>query len=547
MSAESLDDRLDRLVAEYCDRVQAGESPLRDAYLAEVPSEARPGLERCLKMIDAGIATVPSAARPLVPETKFGRYTLRREVGRGGMAQVWLARDEELERPVALKILRPGLALEAQHVDRFRREALAIARLRHPHIVQVYDVGEAHGYHYLAMELVEGPSLATVLGALPAKRRWSADELARAAGIPALSSRERSFEQALAALLAPVAAALHVAHEQGLIHRDVKPSNILLRPDGTAVVADFGLAKGQGDPALSLTGDTIGTPYYMSPEQAWLAEAKVDHRTDVYSLGVTLYEALGGARPFEGGTMLEVFEAIRTTIPPALRSRQSRVSKDAEALVQRAMARRPADRYASAAELAADLVALAERRPTEARRRRGGLLRRAWTAYLAARSGQPTEYRSPRTFAGLPLLHFYGGRRMPGQRPRVARGWIAAGDIAIGAFASGPVAVGLVAIGGISAGLLFAWGGLAAGLLLAFGGLAVGGLPIGGVAAGYLAFGGAAFGYAAIGGYACGVYALGGKAVGRYLVTNGHADPEAREWFANTVPFLLERMGMGGG
>src|SRR5262245_50148552 len=205
--ARDLDDRLDRLVGEYSDLVAAGRGPSKQAFLERVPAEARAGLERCLKMIDAGLASAPGAALPLAPGLALGRYRLVRELGRGGMALVWLAQDTGLARPVALKLLRPGLALERAHVDRFRREALAIARIRHANIVQIHDVGADRGFHFLAMEYVEGPSLARVLEALGPRsaRRWSAEELARAAGIPALAARGRTLEHALAALLRPLA------------------------------------------------------------------------------------------------------------------------------------------------------------------------------------------------------------------------------------------------------------------------------------------------------------------------------------------------------
>ena len=543
MTDEPLDDLLDRLVAEYSDRVTEGAVPGHDGFLAQVPAEARPGLERCLKMIDAGLAQAPSAALVLAPGLAFGRYVLLREVGRGGMALVWLARDEELERPVALKILRPGLALERRHVERFRREALAIARLHHPHIVQIYDVGEEHGYQYLAMEYVEGPSLATVIEALPKKHGWRADDLARATGIPAVGGPTRSFEQAAAALLAPVAEALHAAHEQGLVHRDVKPSNILLRANGSAVVADFGLAKGEGDPALSITGDTLGTPYYMSPEQAWLSEVQVDHRTDVYSLGVTLYELLSGARPFEGATVLEVFEKIKTEVPVSVRSVEPRVSRDAAAVGRKAMARAPDARYGSAAELFGDLIALSQGGTTLARRAEGGPVKRSYAQMRAWSSGHPYEYKSRRTFLGLPLVHVISGRRLPGQPMRTAKGWIAAGDMAFGGLAMGAVAAGGIAFGGVAAGVLFSWGGLSFGLLVAVGGIALGIFPMGGLALGYLAFGGVALGYGAVGGLARGVYAMGGNADGDFVITEGREDLSHEDWFRGVLPWLFRLFG----
>jgi hypothetical protein len=533
----ALEDLLDELVARYSDELAAGRRPARAGYLERVPAQARPGLERCLKMIDAGLASPPSAALPLAPGLELGRYQLSKELGRGGMALVFLAQDRELRRPVALKILRPGLALERRHVDRFRREALAIARLKHASIVQIHDVGELSGFHYLAMEYVEGPTLARVLEALPRERRWTGEELARAAGVPALAGRGRTLEQVLAALLAPVAEALHAAHGLGIVHRDVKPSNILIRPDGTAVVADFGLAKQDGDPALSLTGDTIGTPYYMSPEQAWMAEVQVDGRSDVYSLGVCLFEALAGRRPFEGRNLLEVFERIRTTIPPSLKSLEPRVSRDAAAVVRRAMARAPEDRYSSAADLASDLRALAELRPTQARLGEGGALRRAWASCRLHLAGVPGEYRSARTFLGVPLVHVISGPRLPGRPRRVARGWFASSpEVAVGGIACGQTAFGGIACGGIACGL-FAWGGLALGFLVGFGGLAMGLLSMGGLSAGYLAFGGVAVGYGAVGGLARGVYAMGGDARGTHVISEGRRDLGEQEFFDAVLGF----------
>ncbi len=537
------EDLLDALVAEYSDLVGAGRSPDRGRFLERAPAEARAGLERCLKMIDAGMASAPGSAVPLAPGVALGRYRLTRELGRGGMALVWLAQDVELRRPVALKILRPGLALEQRHVDRFRREALAIAKLRHPGIVQIHDVGSERGFHYLAMEYVEGPSLARVLESLAENHGWTAEELARAAGVPGLARSRGTLEQALAALLAPVASALRAAHEHGIVHRDVKPSNILIRSDGTAVVADFGLAKSDGDPALSLTGDTLGTPYYMSPEQAWLSGGEVDHRTDVYSLGVCLYEALCGRRPFEGGSVLEVFEKIRTSLAPALRSMEPRASRDAAAVVRRAMARRAQDRYGDARELEDELLALAECRPTRARREEGGPVRRSWMQWRLWSSGLPLEYRSHRTFLGLPLVHVIAGHRMPGQPSRVARGWLAwSPEVAIGGIALGQRAYGGIACGGIACGVLFSWGGIALGLLSSFGGIAVAGLSFGGLSVGWLAIGGAAFGYGAIGGLARGVYAMGGHPRGSHVISDEVKDLTPEQWFEGAVPWLYHAM-----
>ncbi|MBL9080058.1 MAG: serine/threonine protein kinase [Planctomycetes bacterium] len=529
-SDSSLDDRLDALVAEYADALHAGKRPSRTNFLDRVPPAARPGLERVLKMLDAGLARAPSATTPLMPGLQLDHYRLEHEIGRGGMALVWLAHDTKLRRPVALKIMRPGLALEQRHVDRFRREALAVASLKHPHIVQIHGVGETANYHWLAMEYVEGPSLATVLDALPTDRPRTAEDLARATGITALAANGRSFEAALARLLAPIADALATAHGKGMIHRDIKPSNILIHRDGRAVVADFGLAKGGDDPALSLTGEGLGTPYYMSPEQAYLTGKTVDHRTDVYSLGITLYEALTGKRPFAGHNFLEVVEAIRTTLPPSIRAIARERSPDAAAVVRRAMARDPEQRYASALELREDLEALADLRTTAARRVEGGALRRALTHLRAISSGESFEYRSAATLLGLPLLHVISGARAPGQQKRVAKGWIAVGDHAYGVLmATGSFACGGLAFGGMSIGVI-SGGGITAGIA-AIGGVAAGLFTFAGIGLGWLSTSGIAIGHAASGGIALGKYAAGGLAYGSYVMSQQHVDPEAREFF----------------
>jgi len=543
MDDNTLDDRLDELVARYSDALEAGQPVNRRRYLEEVPAEVRPGLERCLRMIEAGSARTPSAARPLVPGLQLDHYELVSELGRGGMAVVWLARDPSLQRSVALKILRPGLALEERNAARFRREALVIAQLVHPHVVQVFGAGETHGYHYIAMELVEGPSLATILEALPTDRPRTPEDLARAAGMPQIAQEARSYEEAMAGLLAPVVEALISAHELGLVHRDIKPSNILFHRDGRAVLADFGLAKGGEDPALSLTGDPLGTPYYMSPEQAYIAGAtEVDHRTDIYSLGVTLFEALTGKRPFQGDSFLEVIEAIRTITPPSVRSLCPTISRNASAVVARAMDRDPERRYPSASELYADLVALSTDQPTMALRKAGNPLRQLWLQMRLMSSGQPYEYVSPHKFLGLPLVHVISGPRRRGAPLRRAKGWIAAGDVAYGAlFASGLFACGGVACG-LSAFGVFTFSAVGLGLFVCAA-VGMGFATFSGISIGALACGGVALGYVAIGGFARGIYVAGGNAEGRYRFDTDPPDPEAERFFGETVPSWFDWLG----
>ena len=504
MEADPTEELLDGLVAEYSARLARGERAAQDLAL-RAPEEHRARLAKVFQMMEAGVVHAPSSAAPLRPGAQLDKFRIVRELGRGGMAVVYLATQLDLARPVALKVLRAGLSVDRRHVERFQREALAVARLQHPHIVQVHAVGEAQGWHYIAMEYVEGPTLAEVYEQLPPAGERTAEDLARLAGMPSDSVLGLSFERALCRLLAPVARALATTHELGLLHRDVKPSNILIRKGGHALIADFGLAKGDNDPGLSLTGEPVGTPFYMSPEQALLVEQEIDQRTDVYSLGVALYEGLAGRRPFEGRTALAVLDAVRREQAPELRSLAPRTSRDADAVVARAMAREREGRYPSALEFAADLSALADGAPTQARARRKGshgfLIR-------VGVHGQG-EYRSEQSFLGMPLVHVCLGPRRPGAKRRVAKGWFAAGDVAIGLFAFGNLAFGGFSFGGVACGLF------------AFGGVAAGGLAIGGLAAGFAAIGGAALGY----------YAFGGLGLGAHVITGLERDPAALEFF----------------
>ena len=522
MDTQSSPEILDQIVAEYSDRVSRGGQVDASDLLARVPAEHRDALARCLRMVHSGLATAPRTVRALVPGTVLGNYRLVREIGRGGMSIVFLAQQIDLQRPVALKVLRPGLAIEPQHVERFRREALSIARLQHPHIVQVHAVGETDGWNWIAMEYVEGKNLAQVYDELsksqPDPRQRTADSLAKVAGERCVPARDSTYAAALCALLAPVARAISVAHEIGLVHRDVKPSNILIHKDGRALIADFGLAKGDGDPGLSLTGEPIGTPYYMSPEQAQMSQIRVDRRTDVYSLGVTLYEGLAGRRPFEGDSLMHVLDAIRSQSPLPLRRHLNRVDSGVEAVVDVAMSPRAEDRYSDAFELASDLESFVRGDATRAAGKRGG----EWAAFRRALSSaqrhSAIEYRSRGEFLGVPWVHLHYGQR--------ARGWIAVGNDARGFLAFGGRAVGVFSCGGLAAGG-FAFGGLACGLA-----------TFGGLAAGLLAYGGVACGYASMGGAVVGRYAAGGTAYGQYVVSPDRRDPEAVRFFNENLSFV---------
>ena len=257
-----------------------------------------------------------------------GRYDIERELGRGGMATVYRARDTNHDRPVALKVLHPELA-ESLGAERFQREIKVAASLQHPHILSVHDSGSTDGYLWFTMPFVEGESLR--------------DRLSRERQLPVADALRITREVALA---------LDYAHRHGVIHRDIKPENILLI-DGQAIVADFGIARALGgaNENLTSTGTIIGTPAYMSPEQA-SGDRAIDGRTDIYSLGCVLYEMLAGEPPFSAPTAQALIARVITETPRPLQSVRSTVSRVLSGAVEQAMAKSPADRPATAADFA---------------------------------------------------------------------------------------------------------------------------------------------------------------------------------------------------
>lgn len=285
----------------------------------------------------------------------FGDYFIVTELGRGGMGVVFEAQQASLNRPVALKILHAHLASDPRLVQRLRLEAEAGARLKHPNIVPIFEVGEHDGTHYLAMQLIPGVSLA--------------EQISLQSGLMP--------EQAAARLMATVARAVQHAHERGVLHRDLKPGNILVDPSGTPHLIDFGLAKClEHDASMTQTGTFLGTPAYASPEQVSGRSEQVTILSDVYGLGAIFYQLLTGMPPFQGGSVLETIDKVRHTAPLPPRRVQSNVPPDLEIICLKCLSKEPERRYPSALALAEDLEAFCGGCPIAARQ--SGFFERLW-------------------------------------------------------------------------------------------------------------------------------------------------------------------------
>jgi WD40 repeat protein/serine/threonine protein kinase len=395
-------DALNVLAEEFVTRYRRGERPALSEYTARHPELAEriralfPALvllEQCGSPSDG--ASAPQEDLP----RHWGEYRLLREVGRGGMGVVYEAVQEALGRRVAVKVLPPALQ-HCKHRERFRREARTAARLHHTNIVPLFGIGEHEGMLFLVMQFIDGCGLDVVLRnararpslaespphALPLCREERAADIVseaptavfRTDGTPHPSlegvsvsppslghPQEEAFFRNMARLGMQAAEALAFAHSQGVLHRDIKPSNLLVDAQGTLWVADFGLAKTDDSDTLTERSEVVGTLRYLAPERF---RGQCDARSDVYSLGVTLYEMLTLRRAFEGNDRAELIERIVRQPSPTLRQVMPGIPLDLETIVLKAMAKEPAERYASARDLAGDLRCYLEDRPIRARR-----------------------------------------------------------------------------------------------------------------------------------------------------------------------------------
>jgi serine/threonine protein kinase len=376
-------DPLDLLAEDFADRCRRGERPSVDTYVEKYPEwaaqirELLPPVAR-MEELKRLRRTAHGLAAEGTPLERLGDYRILREVGRGGMGVVYEAVQESLGRQVALKVLARQALLDPKKRERFQREAQAAARLHHTNIVPVFGVGEQDGLPYYVMQFIQGEGLNEVLarwrrGKTGAKRpegktlsaTGALPETLGANPLPATELPTGRPWREIARIGIQAAEALHYAHQQNILHRDIKPGNLLLDGHGTVWVTDFGLAKAVGQKDLTDSGDIVGTLQYMAPENF---QGQADARSDVYSLGLTLYELLTREAPFHGTTVADLLKQVTDQEPTGPRKLNPAIPRDLETIILKAIARDPGHRYQTAEALAEDLRRFLADRPIRARR-----------------------------------------------------------------------------------------------------------------------------------------------------------------------------------
>ncbi|MFI5259249.1 MAG: tetratricopeptide repeat protein [Candidatus Limnocylindrales bacterium] len=400
LSAEVL---MGQVVEEFMERLDHGEHPDIESYVQDYPQLAAVLRQMlpALELIRISGVDLASAAEPLSSDFDLrmpvGDYRILRQIGRGGMGVVYEAQQLSLARRVALKVLPFAAALDAKQLQRFKNEAQAAACLHHTNIVPVYAVGCERGVHFYAMQFIEGQSLAEVIAelrqalhgqgdqpassapAIPTGRNDPTEDVAPVAAAKIATTavtnfstehsiKSPSFFRKMAKLGVQAAEGLDYAHELGVIHRDIKPANLLVDLRGNLWITDFGLAHCQSQVALTMTGDLLGTLRYMSPEQALANRLLIDHRTDIYSLGVTLYELLTLEPVFNGRDRQELLRQIAFEEPKPPRKLNKTIPAELETIVLMALEKNPVDRYGTAQELADDLERFLKDEPIQAKR-----------------------------------------------------------------------------------------------------------------------------------------------------------------------------------
>ena len=394
MTESEHNDIIEQAVQRFVDAQLQGQKPDIDEFAKQYPkfeSQIRQRLQNldkidslfdCLMQADDSDFANAIEGHDLIGQ-KLGDFEILKMVGHGGMGAVFLAQQVSLDREVALKVISSVGGQQAKHLDRFKRESKVLAKISHPNIVPIYEVGQHGPYSYFAMEYVKGVSLDKVLSSI---RNAKPDEKASKVMHKCLEAQASIYEDTLSEddsskgaeidtdyiveisrIIVSIASALDYAHNKGILHRDIKPSNILISSDGTAKLVDFGLAKGQTQESITITGEFFGTPSYVSPEQIRKPDT-VDRRSDVFSLAATFYECLTLHVPFEGDTVNETLTHVisREAVPP--KKYCPRLSTDFNTVLLHALEKLPDDRYQTAGDFVADIRNILEFKPITAKR-----------------------------------------------------------------------------------------------------------------------------------------------------------------------------------